>query len=505
MTKKVLITSLFLVTVACSAPASAAPKVRTERPLPNVAATGKIPVSLVGNAYAQPGAELVSFALPFAPGVLKDAGAIKIQGPGGKELPVFTQELVRWRLDNKEGTVRSVLVQFECPVAAGETKKINVQYGAAGKTRATAVPVEDTLVDATGQKGPNIWAVLPASWLCDSWVVGPQLPVRLNTRLPEYDACAERSFDKQMDALSSTKGANWLFDRTTSIYKMYVRTGQLKYLKAATHCAHYVRNNSSETGTFKLRNKYMYVYPRAQGIHYMLSGDPRSLALLKRQAKYFDRIATERLVKYVPNTGMWTERNVASGWSGLVYSYEIIGGEDRWKKMAMFAERLYEHQSNPPDGKPADGSWRHRWAQHDSSEAKFEGGSSAWMTALMLDPMFEYWLLSGDERVPEMVTRWCEFLVAKGLNPAGTKAWYVINALDGGGSHDSSMEQHNIEMAYMLAMGTYFSADKEQQERFLKPFNVLYKSGTKSTHTRPPRRFNWCFQNSSVMTWFMAQ
>jgi hypothetical protein len=505
MTTKALITLLLLATAAGTTPASAEPKLRTERPLPEAGATGTIPVSLVGNKDAQPGAKQVSFAIPFPPGVLKEARLIRVHGPAGEELPVFTKELVPWRLDNKEGTVRSVLVQFECPVAAGETKKINVHYGAAGQTRATAVPVTETMVESTGQSGPNIWAVLPASWMCNSWVVGPQLPVSANANLPEYDKCAERSFDKQLSVMSSMKGSPWLFDRTTSIYKMYVRTGELKYLKAATHCAHFVRNNSAESGKFNMSRKFMLVYPRAQGIQYMFSGDPRSLSMLQAQSKYFDRIATERWAKYVPNKGMWTERNAAYAWSALVYAYEIIGGEDLWKRMVMYADRLYEHQSNPPDGKPADGSWRHRWAQHDGSEANFEGGSSAWMTALLLDPMFEYWLLSGDERVPEMVTRWCEFLVAKGLNPAGTKAWYVINALDGGGSHDSSMEQHNIEMAYMLAMGTYFSTDKEQQERFLKPFNVLYKSGTKSTHTRPPRRFNWCFQNSSVMTWFMAQ
>ncbi|MCZ7646044.1 MAG: hypothetical protein M5U26_12285 [Planctomycetota bacterium] len=481
--------------------------VRVERAFPQVPATGTIEVKLTRNkaAPADRAASTVSFGVPFPPGLLKDAANLKATDAADRPVPLFTQELCRWRIDGKEGDVRAVLVQFDCEVPAGAEVKVTLYYGAPGEPRrAEAVAVADTLVEATGQQGPAVWAVLPAAWLCSSWVAGPQLPAQ-ESRFPEYEKSAAENFEKQKPDMTSMQGASWLFDRTTSLYKMYVRTGELKYLEAAWHCAHFVRNQSLPSGVFKLSNKFMYVYPRAQGLHYMLSGDPRARALLAAQGEYFLKLATERMAEYKPGGGMWTERNIAYTFSGLVYAYEMEGGEERWARMKMYADKLHAHQTAPPDGKPADGSWRHRWTQHDASEAKFEGGSSSWMTALMLDPLFEYWLLSGDERVPGMLTRWCEFLSAKGLNSAGTKSYYVINALDGGGSTDNYMEQHNLEMAYMFAMGIYFSRDKAQQERFAARFTPLLKSGAEQTHVRPPRRFNWSFQNSSAISWFIAR
>ena len=482
--------------------------VRTARPTPPaVAKSGKIEVKLVGNAAPTGGefvANIVSFAIPFGPGVLTDATAIKVTDATGKALPVFTKALLPWRIDGKEGTIRSLLVQFELAVAPGQEAKVTVEYGTPGNAkRPTEVPVAKTLTEDIGNKGPQVWALLPAKWMCESWVVGPQLPAAENKMFPEYETRVAADAAKQsQNTLTRPAGSDdWLFDRTTTNYKMYVRTGELKYLKIAYHCANFVRSISKPTGAFG--GKYMYCYPRAQGIHYMLSGDERALDLAKRQMTFFEGISTEKLVKYVPGGGMWTERNTAYSWAGLIYPYEWFGTQEQWKRSQMYADTLFNHQTNNPDGKGYDGSWGHNWDQHDSDEAHYPRGASAWMTALMVDPMFEHWMMTGDAHVPTMVTRWCEFLIKTGLQPDGNRAYYVINCF-GPSKTENEMEAHNLEMAYMLAMGIYFSQDPAQQQRFYDKFKVVYASGVEESHSSPPRRFNWAFQNSSAIPWFIA-
>jgi hypothetical protein len=36
---------------------------------------------------------------------------------------------------------------------------------------------------------------------------------------------------------------------------------------------------------------------------------------------------------------------------------------------------------------------------------------------MLVDPMFYYWTLTGDQRIPDMVLRWLDFLDRKGLQP----------------------------------------------------------------------------------------
>ena len=41
------------------------------------------------------------------------------------------------------------------------------------------------------------------------------------------------------------------------------------------------------------------------------------------------------------------------------------------------------------------------------------------MMAMLVDPMFHYWTLTGDGRIPGMVLRWLDFLGAKVFSRMG--------------------------------------------------------------------------------------
>jgi hypothetical protein len=319
----------------------------------------------------------------------------------------------------------------------------------------------------------------------------------------------EKNFPGSLKYIDSARYDHWLFDRTTCWYKMYVRTGEQKFLEAAYEAAHFVRTHSRmegpDAGAFIPKGKadLKYVYPRAQHIHYLLTGDERAHDAGKIMAKLI-------LDGWDPvyRGGFWTPRHEGYGLLGVVHGWELTGDPAYWKKARAYADALYEHQKQPRDGRPPDGSFRENWAEYDPSEAKFQGATSAWMMAILLGPMFHYWTLTGDSRIPEMVTKWCDFLDRQGLQPDGRSAYYVINCFAGEPGElpstvNGDMTRHDTEMSYEFAMGIYFSQNPARRAVYRKRFETLYSIALNKDFNEPARAFNWAFQASSQLVYFM--
>ena len=246
-----------------------------------------------------------------------------------------------------------------------------------------------------------------------------------------------------------------------------------------------------------------YVYPRAQHIHYLLTGDERALEA--------GRIMAALILKEwdpVYHGGFWTPRHEGYGLLGVVHGWELTGDPMYWQKARAYADALYQHQQQPPDGRPPDGSFRENWAQYDPSEAKFKGATSAWMMAILLDPMFHYWTLTGDRRVPEMVLKWCDFLDRQGMQPDGRSAYYVINNFAGEPGElpstvNGDMTRHDTEMSYEFAMGIYFSPDPARRAVYQRRFETLLSIAAEKDFNQTARAFNWAFQASSQLVYFM--
>jgi hypothetical protein len=130
------------------------------------------------------------------------------------------------------------------------------------------------------------------------------------------------------------------------------------------------------------------------------------------------------------------------------------------------------------------------------------------MMAILLDPMFHYWTLTGDSRVPEMVIKWCDFLDRQGLQPDGRSAYYVINCFAAQPGElpstvNGDMTRHDTEMSYEFAMGTYFSPDPARRAAYQKRFETLYSVALDKDFNQTARAFNWAFQSSSQLVYFM--
>ena len=488
-------------------------------------APGGVEVILEGRAENL-GLELVSFGLPLPEGFLADPKRVTVLNARGEEITAAVRSLEPWRSGREEGSIRSLLIQFTADFTRERTQRVRVVFGKARrKSMETFVPVAQTLLDADGLKGPRVLAVLPAQWLCESGIVGPQVPAAESGAYTAYDQFVERNFPGSLKYINSQAFSEWLYDRTSNWYKMYVRTGERKFLEAAYQAAHFLRlhtkTDGPDAGIFTLKGADLkYVYPRAMHIHYLLTGDERALEAGKAMARYclnnFDPVYRSANLRPVPlgvdperNRAFWTPRQQGYGLLGVLHGWEMTGESVYWDKASAAVDAYYRHQNQPPDGLAPDGSLRQDWLLYDPNEANFRGATSAWMMALLLDPLFQYWTMTKDRRVPEMVVKWCDFLDRQGMVPEGSKAYYVINCFAASNPKESpgelgpDMEMHNPEMAYTFAMGIFFSKDTARRARYRKRFDQLFPLAVKLDVNRPARAFSWAFQFTSQLIYFM--
>jgi len=487
-------------------------------------------LSRVGSARQ----EIVNLGLPFAPGRLTDPACVHVVDERDREIAASVRILEFWRpppdrVSVKRGaSIRSVQIQF--PIDVHDTQPVRVKIAVGSPRRNVpdrVVPVADTLVDRDGLMGPRVLTVVSAGWLCASEVVGPQTPSNAAGRWAAYDRFVERSFPGSLQYIDSDVYHHWLFDRPTAYFTQYIRTGERRFLDAAYHCAHFMRLHTEtvapDAGTFTLKGVDLkYVYPRAMHIHYLLTGDDRALEAGRAMARFcLTRWDPQyRPDQYVqPPLGadpekdrrFWTTRHEAYGLLGVLHGWEMTGDEVYWRRIGEYIDALASHQAHPPDGRPADGSWRQNWALYDPNETLLAGGASPWMTAILLAALFHGWRATGDERIPGMVTRWCDFLDRKAFVPDGSKVHYVVDAFasdhldEAPGEQEQGMQRHSTELAYSFAMGRFFSRDRQQRERFKRRFDRLFAVALTIDANSPARCYNWAFQSSAELVYFMNQ
>ena len=484
----------------------------------------RVTVTLEGRAQDL-GTETVSFGLPLPFGFLNDPRKVRVVDESGTEILVAVRSLEPWRTGGREGSIRSLLVQFKADFSRQKTQRVTVIFKANSRSvGSNFVPVSQTLIDVDGLKGPRVLAVLPADWLCASRITGPQVSAAQSGAYSSYDSFVEKNFPGSLKYLDSNVYHEWLFDRTTCYYKMYVRTGESKYLDAAYHAANFLRQHTKldapEAGIFTLKGPDLkYVYPRTMHLHYLLTGDERALACGKVMAEYCfnhqDPVYRPDLIKAVPlgvdpehGRNFWTLRHQGYGLLGILHGWELTGDRKYWTKARECVDAYYKHQQQPPDGHPPDGSLRQNWELYDPNEATFPGATSAWMMALLLDPVFHYWTLTHDRRIAEIVVKWCDFLDRQGIVPDGSKAYYVINCFAANdpkaspGEIGPDMEMHNTEVAYMFALGLFFTNDARRREIYQKRFEHFLKLAGRLDMNRPARAFNWAFQFTSQLIYF---
>jgi hypothetical protein len=485
----------------------------TERPAwPKPPAT-TVEVALVPQVDEE-GTQVVSFGLPFGPGWLGDDKQIRVTGADGQEVPVFTKPLVSWWIDRKQGSLRSVIVQFEASFKDKTPQKATVAWDKPrAKSRPAMTPIAETQVkrhveppgdyktkaDAYDFQCPKVLALLPPEWLCASLVVWQQVPAKENRVAPWFDKHLVEKFDYSTRNTSANQSAfeAHLFDRPATYVKVYARHGDAKYLLASIQAADFYIQHLDPRGFLNVKkgSDHKYTYTEGPALAYMLTGDERFREAIERGIKCWD---TWRAIEY-RGKGFWTERHAGFGMMAYLHAYEVSGDPKLLDKAKQYFDAVLSMQVKPVDGGEPDGAWVHRADDHGDGNG---WTTSPWMSAFLTDAIWKYWMLTGDPRAPASLAMYAKFTEKHAVTPDGKSTYYMANSPGRGKSEDGGGPEHNVEGVYLLALGHYLSGGAD--EAYLKKIETLWPPVMQDGANNPGRKFTWRFRETSTLIWLLS-
>jgi len=486
---------------------------------------------------------LVSVGIPFAPGVLRDPRLLRILDAQGDEVPAAVQTTLLWYA--KDRSVRAVRAQFRVTLSGDQ----QTYYFAIGRPRQRDLPGWPYARGmSTGEHGlqvPDVLATLSPRWLCASLVAGPQQPAAPGEAYAGY---VSRQFE-WAGKLPVTDFTAWLFDRPTALYKAYVRSGRLDYLQAAVLSYHfymkYIRRSGLSmdpfcAGGWTFDNKpcdvkYVYVEPTLLAL--ALTGDDSEYdpAVIDHMVTLWqDGGWNGAVAAYSSPSQYFTERLAGLGLLEVVSAYELTGNARYLRYVNQRVGWLYEQQRHNPDGLGDDGSWRNSWQRHENDTydaATDVRGSSPWMSENIVDGLWHAWLVTGDARIPGMLTDFGRYLERYGwINPTllvkphdwrnpcsgphGQITWYWSSAHASTATLDKIQDSdgwysdaHNVELTLPVAAAYYFERDPKQSAALKRRLDALTSSYSPACAaiSSTPRRFNWNNRGSGVVQWLIRQ
>lgn len=479
----------------------------------------------------------ITFAIPFPPGALTDAGQLRILDAKGTELAAHVVPALRWHF--RDSSIRSVRVQLRLPLDR-KTRRLSFDTTTPRKASIEGWDYTQGLYDADhGLRMPRVLATLDPRWLTASLISGPQVPVDANDA---YDRYFETQFD-WAKALPTSDSTAWLFDRPSTLFKRYLRSGNIDHLRSAVESYRFymaqLQRSGSCAGGWQFGKakacdaKYVYVEPilLAQG----LTGDDslHDAALVNAMVTLWDEGGWSGIGgPYLRADQNFTERHIGLGLLAVVSAFELTGDAAFRKRIDQRVGWLQDHQQRNPDGLGDDGSWRHSWQRHegaDYSALTDVRGASPWMSENIIDGLWHAWLATGDARIPGMVRAFGQYLEEFGwIKPTtfiraghswrdecsgeqGQIAWYwsssqaplgdLIRMQDEGGEYSDA---HNVELGMVVAAARYFETDAERKKALDQRLSLIANSyAVECARNRATaRRFNWNNRSAGVVPWF---
>lgn len=538
---------------------------------------GSLQVTLVPTEVVTPGSSrLVTFGVPFPRGSLTVAGLSTLRVlKGGVEIPAYVGELTPWRhrsnaaLDGS--SVRVARVQIQYAFAASTPETITVSWGGAPRQLdvPTRLPTRNgwhtattgTFGAADNVQEPDVFAVLPRAWLSLGMIKGTRsVPFDVGNgesrdnpatnaavqHWPGYaeaDRAAKNNFYSAINeddpAVTAANRCNyktdyepWLYDRASSMFVLYLRSGYFKALREAVRASDFYTDHVNSGGHFDMRDgDTKYVYAENLAYRYWLTGDDIALdrlpAIVSAQDGFND--------VWRPTLGFWTERHAAYKLLANQIAYELQGGAQAAKVGTLVAQ-LVTHQNGaggqiPQPAGYVDGGLYHFGSQHDGDWASGSLGASSWMSVLIVDAMLRTYATSEDPAIANFVRRMGNFLRASTIsttahtysNHSGALALPRYGMLSNGstGQVNTADVEHSLDVASALAWAHYFAELTNQRDvRLAEAAEDLYftydegvnfwirpngpASGLPAYRTSPWRKFGWEHRVSGGFGWAMA-
>jgi hypothetical protein len=508
-------------------------------------ASGSIGVTLHPGRQAVIGRPtVVTFGVPFPPGVVSSAGQLRAFGRKS-ELKIHAAPLLPWRVwpgRRARESLRAALVSVEVTFPLRRPMAISLVYGsrpratlrAPGDPRSTWVEVTDGEYPNGTVREPRVYATFSPRWLGAclfrtrttpagkdrswSWFDEPMVGFA-RTAVNDLPA----SIPPENRTPYVTDHGAWLFDRTATLFGVYFRTGDVKWMRHAHRSAQFYLHHITPQGIFDLKPEpdLKYSYGRSLLMDFILTGDPALLDAIERIAA----AGQDWNPVYGPRTNFWTERHQAYALLAALSAWQASGAEKHAARARKVAEVSFEMAARPQNSWHADGCMLHTMDTHEGSGGP-QPVCSPWMSALFADAVWEYYIHTADRPALEFLAGLGRFVAQYGLYPGGqnvnhTMPWYLASSVkqfsDDGPWGDV---EHNCDVAGMVARAAWAEKKLGRNPRKLRStaeellagcrwsFENWHRpkgvsSGKPEWRLAPPRKFNWWFGSTTDLAWLL--
>lgn len=511
---------------------------------------GRLDVKVYPDKRATGKVTVFSFGMPFPPGYISDPKLIALLDGTGKEVPIHVKVLATWPAPVPHaGSIRAALIQFQDYLAVDSQRTYTVRWGQPRKeddpearpVRQDWLGVEDKSFPSPPVQDPPAYVVLPNTWLVKCLLKERMLPADADLKWEFYDFFARKQFlttTNQFDypvldeyLVHPEKDAEcWLFDRAATFWVTYFRYGGLAPLRQAQRSSQLYASLMHPEGRFQLldpkQNQDMkYGFQECLAMDYWLSGDERMLTASQNVA---DLLETWNF--HLRTHGFWTERHLAFALLNATVRYELTGDPKMLEKAREVFEAAYSAQLNPLPGAPKDGCMVHTGEQH--GEGLDGWVCSSWMSALAVDAMMRYYIVTADPRVAKSVELLAQSFVRYGtyhFPPSSEKyPWLVPHYLYGSqppkdkDDYEYDDAQHCIDTLKIMAVAQYFMRKEgrsnpefdQVRDELLKTAKWNFdrwhnpggpKVGKPEYSVLPKRRYGWTFRTTASLDWLFSQ
>ena len=498
--------------------------------------SGSVQVRLYPTENVQAGVStLVTFGIPFTRGSLtaSDLSTVRVFN-GAQEVPAYVEQLTPWRHlvseDLDGSSIRIVRVQIEHTFSTEFPghEKITVDWGITNRTasRPSLEPVRSAwhLVTAGSFDSsddiyePDVYAVLPKEVLTrgvlsskrmapfadsvseeredpneiesvENWQGYEKLDHIFHNQLFTHVNEDDPAVTDEYSCPYKTSNEPWLYDRASTMYMHYFRSGFLKPLREAVRASQFYSSQlyPPETdpdvavGIFRLKvpnpsgfiggNGAMYSYNQCLAYTYWLLGDDSMLDPIKWVVKAHE-VHCEP-TRWSPTLNTWTERHTAFRLLANAIAYEVTGETNYKDNIVSQSEDFIWHQNGADGQVPIDridGGLYHYGRQHGDGIAN-SFIASPWMSVLTLESMLRVYGLGQKAEVANFIRRLGTFLQASCRsdiyhyyeNSANIPLLYpdyltnyngTVNILE---EHRGSSVEHSLEVATGIGWAWYFS------------------------------------------------
>lgn len=504
-----------------------------------------------GATVVNKGPVKVVFGVPFPRGFLTDAARIRVGESNGTEIPSASQELAPWRSLSANGTTastRAVLVYIEYSFTSTSPVAVKLQWGVP-RTRSLvgALPAPSTLWTSMANghspgeyptsdniREPAVYATLPAAWLGQTLLHGPAQAAGQNSTFAWWDTAMPGFASTAVNEVAATvlpenlisyatDAEPWLFDRAMTLFNLYIRTGDVHWLRHAHRAAQWYAMRVDANGIFTLKgdDDLKYSYGASLLTDFFLTGDSSLAAPIQRVAQ-----AGERLwqTNYSRTQHFWTERHHAYALRAALAAYQLTGNAAQGKR-ARDLVGLTANMSNNAAHCPL-----HTMEQHEG-DASNELICSPWMSALLSDAVMDYYIVSEDPSALNWLAGMGDYVRDHGIYDASFVhpelkdrwvPWYLAGVTyknDDNNPGWGDME-HACDVGAMTARAAWAKRQLGQSDaatvqqaaqRLMDTCQYVLNDWHRNTRTlaewrlSPPRKFNWWFGGALGYDWFFTR